>query len=167
MFTVPPAGGMYVASQTDTVRAVIVPPGQVSGLAQLRCVPTFRSAPPRSVTAVGALVDLIGNWSRARLVGDPFAAYRQRDVQLALTRHLFAGLGGDVWKASELEFERKHDLQLLARAVATTGGNARLVRSLCSTAFQHSAVNLRCNASDFFAARYGDSSSARSDGSRN
>lgn len=126
VFTVPPAGGMYVASQTDAVRAVIVPPGQVSGLAQLRCVPTFRSAPPRSLTAVGALVDLIGSWSRARLVGDPFAAYRQRDVQLALIRHLFAGLGGDVWKVSELEFERKHDLQLLAGAVA----NPRLARSL-------------------------------------
>ena len=126
VFTVPPAGGMYVATQTDAVRAVIAPPRQVSGFAQLRCVPTFRSAPPRSVAAVGALVDLIGNWSRARLVGDPFAAYRQRDVQLALMRHLFAGLGGDIWKASELEFERKHDLQLLASAVA----NAALARSL-------------------------------------
>ncbi|MGB7220089.1 MAG: hypothetical protein WBD07_14925 [Vicinamibacterales bacterium] len=127
---VPNSGGMYVARHADTVHAVIVPPAQVSGLAQLRCVPSFRSEPPRSVSGVTVLVNLIGTWSRARLVGDPFSSYRQRDVRLGLTRHLFAGFGGGVWKTSELEFERKHDLERLARAVSPTSGNAQLARSL-------------------------------------
>jgi hypothetical protein len=130
VFRVPHSGGIYVANQAHTARAVIVPPTQVSGLNQLRCVPRFRSEPPRSASSVAALADLTGTWSRARLVGDPFSAYRQRDVQLALARHLFAGLGGGAWKTSELEFERKHDLTLLARAVSSTAGNALLERSL-------------------------------------
>ncbi len=97
-YEVPAGGGLYVARMGESTAAVIVPPA-VHGFADLRCIPRV-DVRERSVESVVRVLGLARLWGQARLPGDVFSAARQRDVLLALTRHIFQLLGGENWAAA-------------------------------------------------------------------
>jgi hypothetical protein len=104
LYTVPDAGGLYVAQHDDVLASVVVPPA-VRTLADLRCVPVFDKS-ERSIESVLRLARMFRLWAHARLPGDLLSTMRQQTVLQAVIVELFRIIGGDAW----------------ARAEATAGG---------------------------------------------
>jgi hypothetical protein len=123
------SGGMYVAIRGEFTAAVIVPP-VVRGLAELRCNPQIRDR-QRSPDKASRAIGLITLWSSARITGDLLSSSRQRDVLLALARHLFFVLGGDAWERAEVIMAAgDRGLHELKRAVFTKRWEAGLSAAL-------------------------------------
>lgn len=98
-YAVPTTGGLYVAHRGDFTSAVIIPP-VVKSLSDLGCVPRI-DGEKRSAESVIHFLSIARLWGRARLSGDLLSAIRQRDILLALTRHIFRILGGERWAKAE------------------------------------------------------------------
>jgi hypothetical protein len=99
-YSVPSAGGLYVAYYLDQYSAAIIAPPAVTGLQDLRCRP---SIPPdqRSIDSVLRALHAVRPWGDARLPGDPITTKRQRDVIDAFATHIIQIIGGDHWIREE------------------------------------------------------------------
>jgi hypothetical protein len=116
-YEVPTGGGLYVARVGGFTAAVIVPPA-IRGFADLRCVPLVVGR-VRSVESVLRALGLARLWGRARLPGDLLSQIRQRDVMLALARHISQLLCGENWAKAEVAMGDEPDgLADLQRAVS-------------------------------------------------
>lgn len=116
LFTVPPAGGLYVARHRDVAASVVVPPA-VRTFADLRCVPAFHQG-GRSIESILRLAEVFRLWAQARLPGDLLSAMRQRTVLQALVTELFRLIGGDAWARAESSVDGTHTVSALARFVS-------------------------------------------------
>jgi hypothetical protein len=98
-YSVPSAGGLFVACLDQYSAAIIAPPA-VTGLQDLRCRP---SIPPdqRSLDSVLRALHAVRPWGEARLPGDPITTKRQRDVIDAFATHIVQIIGGDHWTREE------------------------------------------------------------------
>jgi len=128
-FVVPSSGGMFVARRGDFTARVIIPP-VVKGLEDFRCNPRI-SDRARSPDRLPRFLTAIRDWSGARLTGNLLAETRQREVLLALTRHLFFIIAGERWERAELSvYASKKELLELKRAISTKPVEAGLGAAL-------------------------------------
>ncbi len=112
-FSVPEAGGMYLAKSGNHSRAVILPPITVfHTLAALRINPRISHA-DYSTNGMLGLFSHVWTWYGAKLTGDPIAGARRRDAIRALLEHAFGVLGGGNWHRAEARVGEYRDLDAL------------------------------------------------------
>ena len=128
-YIVPKVGGLYVARKEDITASIIVPP-ETSSLADFCCEPCIKGL-DLSLDNLIRLFKLAMLWGNARLSGNMLSALRQRDVLLALTRHVFLIFGGESWKQAESSFWNEDGGFLkLKRAVSSRREEAGLAAVL-------------------------------------
>ncbi len=98
-YIVPNTGGLFVARKGELTAAVIIPPPEPE-LGNLCCNPRTDEQ-IRSVDSVIRALAISRLWAQARVLGDLLSAIRQRDVLLALTRHVFLLVAGENWTKAE------------------------------------------------------------------
>lgn len=116
----PRVGGLYLATLGDLKAAIIVPP-IVEGLAGLSCEPIMGTS-PRTVETIIRVLTIAQLWGKARLPGDPIAGYRRKVVLRAITAHLAALLGGHIWASAESKLVDERGLVDLKRVIPDKEG---------------------------------------------
>lgn len=115
----PRGGGLYAATLGNVKAAIIIPP-IVKGLADLQCEPKIDAGPRRPET-VTRLLSLAQLWGGARLSGDLIAGARRGVVLRALTAHILAVLGGRAWASAESRLKDERGLVDLKRSISDKG----------------------------------------------
>lgn len=107
-FTVPPRGGLAIATAGDAVAAAILPtnPNVLMRMSQSRPVVTSQSDSGREVLR---LAEGHQRWIGADLPADAFAAYEQQIVGDAIARSIGTLIGGSHWGAVERKLARADD----------------------------------------------------------
>ncbi|KGO35176.1 MAG: hypothetical protein WBN83_08250 [Desulfoprunum sp.] len=115
-YRVPSSGGLYIAI-LGTIKAAIIIPPKVKGLADLQCQPQIDVAQstPETITTLIAFTEL---WGKARLSGDLIAGLHRAAVLRALTTHIHALLGGRTWANAESKLKDKRGLFDLKHSIS-------------------------------------------------
>lgn len=126
---VPESGGMFVATVAQYQRAIILPP-QVRTIrpSELKVETNFnrRTCSLEEISEIVALIEL---WSRARIPGDIFALYRQRNVLIDFIQYLFSILCGMKWARVEDLLRARGQGELIKRLSRTISSHPQM-RSL-------------------------------------
>lgn len=107
-FTVPPRGGLAIATAGDAKAAAILPtnPNALMRMPEPRPVVTSQS---NSVREVLRLAEGHQHWIGADLPADAFAAYEQQIVGDAIARSIGTLVGGSHWAAVERKLARAEE----------------------------------------------------------
>lgn len=133
-FTVPPRGGLVIATAGDAVASAILPtnPNELIRT-PLHPVVTTQSS---SVQEVLCLARGHQSWTGADLPADPFAAYVQQVVGDAIARSIGTIIGGGYWAAIERKLEGAQDavdyLDEMRNAVGVSSEHKALASTVAS-----------------------------------
>ncbi len=130
--TVPPRGGLGVATAGEVVAAVILPvnPNAVLGMPTARPVVAATSRSPSEVLRLAEGHQL---WLGAELRADAFAAYQQQFVVDAIARAIGRLIGGSHWAAIELKLTEGSDACDYLEGMQDAVGISTEHRALAST----------------------------------
>ena len=138
------SGGMLVARTARFTASIIVPPAPNSiQLSDLHLVPNIQRH-EHSMDSVERLVDILGLWGRARLLGDLLSVIRQRKVLRELLRELFRLLCGNHWATAENQYVEKGTLDAL-RPLADLVSQRREEIGLGTSLFSNAEEFARAN----------------------